>query len=75
MYDYYSVLRHHTRFVTSQIMYLINLGSYRSCNRLLLRLLRVTVLPLRTLDALTDFLQTRKFTVGTIGAWDGVGIL
>lgn len=56
-------------------VHLIHLGSYRSDNRLLLRLLRVTVLPLCTLEALADVSQTRRFTVGTIGAGNGVGIL
>lgn len=59
----------------SNIVDIIKSGSYRSGNRLILRMLRVTVLSLRTLEALADFSQTRKFTVGTIGARNGVGIL
>lgn len=52
-----------------------SLRTYRTRNRLLQRLLGVTVLPLRTLDTLTGVTQTRSFTVGTIGARNGVGIL
>lgn len=53
----------------------IRFRSYRTGNRLLLRLLGVTVLPLRTLDTFSNITQTRKFTVGAIGARNWVRIL
>lgn len=64
-----------TIFFLQNIVYFIDLVSYRPGNRLLSRLLRVTVLPLRTLDTLTHVTETWKFTVRTIGARNGVGIL
>lgn len=54
---------------------LIHLGSYRSSDGQLLGLLGVTVFPLRTLDTFAAIAQSRKFTIGAIGARYGVGIL
>lgn len=56
-------------------VYLIHLGSYRASHRLLLGLLGVTEHPFRTLDTLAGITQSRKFTVCTIGARNGIWIL
>lgn len=54
---------------------LIDLASYRLGDRLNLRLLGVTVLPLRTLDTVTGITQPREFTVRAIRARNRVWIL
>lgn len=53
----------------------IQFFSYRPCDRLLLRVLGVTVFPLRTLHTLGYITQTRRCTVRPIWAWNGVGVL
>lgn len=62
-------------FFILNAIYLIYSESHRVGNRLLLRLLGVTVLPFRTLDTLAGLTQSRNLTVGTIGTRNGVGIL
>ena len=49
--------------------------SHRLIDRLLLRIQGVAVLSRRTLDALVDVTQTRRSTVGPVGARNRIGIL